>query len=102
MTPRMPTLVPPTTRQLVTLANILVVACCCAFVWLHLQPHLLLTNTTPSGGDMGAHVWGPAYLRDTLLPSGRITGWTMDWYAGFPALTFYFPLPSCSSGRCTG
>ncbi len=85
---------PPTTRQLVTIANIAVVACCCVFVWLHLQPHLLLRNTTPSGGDMGAHVWGPAYLRDTLLPQGRITGWTMDWYAGFPALTFYFPLPS--------
>jgi len=85
---------PPTTRQLVTFANIAVVACCCIFVWLHLQPHLLLRNTTPSGGDMGAHVWGPAYLRHNLLPHGRITGWTMDWYSGFPALTFYFPLPS--------
>ena len=85
---------PPTTRQLVTLANVAVVVVCCVFVWLHLQPHLLLRNTTPSGGDMGAHVWGPAFLRDTLLPDGRLTGWTMDWYAGFPALTFYFPLPS--------
>ncbi len=85
---------PPTTRQLVTLANLTVVVCCCVFVWLHLQPHLLLRNTTPAGGDMGAHVWGPAYLRDTLLADGRLTGWTMDWYAGFPALTFYFPLPS--------
>lgn len=85
---------PPTTRQLVTLANVAVVACCCVFVWLQLQPHLILRNTTPAGGDMGAHVWGPAYLRDTLLPQGRITGWTMDWYNGFPALTFYFPLPS--------
>ena len=85
---------PPTTRQLVTLANVAVVVCCCVFVWLHLQPHLLLRNTTPAGGDMGAHVWGPAFLRDTLLPQGRLTGWTMDWYAGFPALTFYFPLPS--------
>ena len=43
---------------------------------------------------MGAHVWAPAYLRDHLLPHGRITGWTPDWYAGFPALVFYFPLPS--------
>src|SRR5438552_3134978 len=33
-------------------------------------------------------------LRDHLLPHGRITGWTPDWYAGFPALVFYFPLPS--------
>ncbi len=94
MPSRISRLQPPTTRQLVTLANIAVVACCCIFVWLHLQPHLILRNTTPAGGDMGAHVWGPAYLRDTLLPSGRLTGWTMDWYAGFPALTFYFPLPS--------
>jgi hypothetical protein len=76
------------------MANIAVVACCCIFVWLHLQPHLLLRDTTPAGGDMGAHVWGPAYLRHDLLPHGRITGWTMDWYDGFPALTFYFPLPS--------
>ena len=64
------------------------------FVLLQLQPGLLAAKTTPAGGDMGAHVWGPAYLRDHLLPHGRITGWTPDWYAGFPALHFYFPLPS--------
>jgi hypothetical protein len=64
------------------------------FVLVNLKPHLLLANTTPAGGDMGAHVWGPAYLRDHLLPHGRITGWTPDWYAGFPAFVFYFPLPS--------
>src|SRR3989442_1854842 len=64
------------------------------FVLVNLKPHLLLANTTPAGGDMGAHVWGPAYLRDHLLPHGRITGWTPDWYPGFPALVFYFPLPS--------
>ncbi|MBW3651212.1 MAG: hypothetical protein KY458_11650 [Actinobacteria bacterium] len=64
------------------------------FIFLQLQPGLIFAATTPSGGDMGAHVWGPAYLRDHLLPQGRITGWTPDWYAGFPALHFYFPLPS--------
>ena len=25
---------------------------------------------------MGAHVWGPAYLRDHLLPHGQVAGWT--------------------------
>jgi hypothetical protein len=64
------------------------------FVLAQLQPGLLVTDTTPAGGDMGAHVWGPAYLRDHLLPHGRIAGWAPDWYAGFPWLTFYFPLPS--------
>lgn len=64
------------------------------YVLLQLQPGLIVADTTAAGGDMGAHVWGPAYLRDHLLPNGRITGWTPDWYLGFPALLFYFPLPS--------
>src|SRR5258708_29107756 len=64
------------------------------FVFLQLSPSLLLSRTTPAGGDMGAHVWAPAYLRDHLLPHGRLTGWTPDWYDGFPAFVFYFPLPS--------
>lgn len=57
----------------------------------------LLTANTPTGGDMGAHVYLPQYLRDTLLPSGRIFGWSNDWYAGFPALYFYFPLPALTT-----
>ncbi|MFN2505602.1 MAG: 6-pyruvoyl-tetrahydropterin synthase-related protein [Acidimicrobiales bacterium] len=71
-----------------------VVAAAALFVFSQLQPGLIFANTTPAGGDMGAHVWGPAYLRDHLLPNFRITGWAPDWYAGFPALQFYFPLPS--------
>ena len=42
---------------------------------------------------MGAHVWLPAYVKSSLLPHLRITGWTPDWYDGFPALTYYFPGP---------
>jgi hypothetical protein len=59
-----------------------------------LDPKLILTANTPSGGDMAAHVAVPAYLRDVLLPQGRIIGWSMDWFAGFPFFYFYFPLPS--------
>lgn len=54
---------------------------------------ILLANT-PSGGDMGAHVLIPAYVRDSLLSEGRLLGWSNDWYAGFPILYFYFPLPA--------
>jgi hypothetical protein len=64
------------------------------FVLWQLHPSLLLLNTTTSGGDTGAHVALPAFLRDHLLPHGRLTGWSPDWYDGYPALTFYFPLPS--------
>lgn len=56
-------------------------------------PYLLVAST-PTGGDMGAHVLLPKVLMEDLLPSGRILGWSMDWYAGFPAMYFYFPLPA--------
>ncbi|HEX9530578.1 MAG TPA: 6-pyruvoyl-tetrahydropterin synthase-related protein, partial [Acidimicrobiales bacterium] len=59
-----------------------------------LHPSLVFLDTTPAGGDTGAHVLVPAFLRDHLLPHGRLTGWSPSWYDGFPALTFYFPLPS--------
>ncbi|HTC82069.1 MAG TPA: hypothetical protein VK848_11110 [Acidimicrobiia bacterium] len=64
------------------------------YIWFTLQPDLLLSNTTANGGDTGAHVWWPAFLRDHILPKWRLTGWSPDWYAGFPAGVFYFPLPS--------
>jgi hypothetical protein len=81
----------PSVESMVTFG---VVAAAVIFVFAQLQPSLLFSDTTPSGGDTGAHVWGPDYLRHHLLPKGRITGWTPDWYAGFPAFTFYFPLPA--------
>ncbi len=77
-----------------TLLAIVLVACFCGFVFIQLQPSKLFLNSTPAGGDMGAHVWQPAYLRDHLLHHLRLTGWAPDWYAGFPSLVFYFPLPS--------
>ena len=53
-----------------------------------LGPSEIFVDSTPTGGDMGAHVWGPAFLRDELLPSWQIRGWSPDWYAGFPAMHF--------------
>ena len=70
------------------------VAACVLFAFLHLHPTEILDSVVPSGGDMGAHVWGPAFLRDHLLTQGRLSGWTPDWYAGFPAYQFYMVVPS--------
>ncbi|HUR24111.1 MAG TPA: hypothetical protein VMZ73_09595, partial [Acidimicrobiales bacterium] len=71
-----------------------VVAAAVIFTFAQLQPNLIFAHTTPAGGDTGSHVWGPAFLRDHLLPKGRLTGWAPDWYSGFPAYQFYFPLPA--------
>ena len=63
-------------------------------VFAILNPPLIFTANTPAGGDMGAHVLGPAFLRDQLLPEFRFQGWSNSWFAGFPIFYFYFPLPS--------
>jgi hypothetical protein len=54
---------------------------------------LITTNNTPTGGDMGAHVMAPAYLRDHLLPDLRLSGWNPYWYDGFPLYRFYMVIP---------
>ena len=64
------------------------------FVFSQVHPELVFDDTTPTGGDMGAHVWGPAFLRDELLPNFQLTGWTPDWYSGFPAFHFYMVIPA--------
>ena len=66
----------------------------CFFVLWVLNPEgVLFKLSTPTGGDLGAHVWGPAFIRDELLPNLRLSGWAPDWYAGFPAYHFYMVVP---------
>ena len=59
-----------------------------------IQLDLVFTDNTPTGGDMGAHVMAPAYLRDHLLPNGQISGWSNYWYNGFPIYRFYMVIPA--------
>jgi hypothetical protein len=76
------------------LTSVSVVVGATIFLFLTLHPNLIFSNNTPTGGDMGAHVWGPAYLRDHLIPNWRLTGWSMDWYSGFPVYRFYMIIPA--------
>jgi hypothetical protein len=78
----------------VTWVSWLLVGALSVFVFVSLSPQSILSNSTATGGDMGAHVWGPRFLMDHLLPEFRLTGWTQDWYAGFPAYVFYMVVPS--------
>lgn len=75
------------------IALVVVVACMGVVLWVA-HPELILQNTTPTGGDMGSHVYGPKYLMDHLIPSGRLTGWTPAWFDGFPLYQFYMVLPA--------
>lgn len=87
------TLVRNALRRIPPLPTIILIATSLV-IFIVLNPGLVFSATTPTGGDTGAHVFGPAYLRDTLLPEGKILGWSNDWFAGFPVFYFYFPLPS--------
>ena len=43
---------------------------------------------------MGAHVWWPWFLKEHWFGQFRLSGWSPDWYAGFPVGQYYFPLPA--------
>src|SRR5436305_14409803 len=83
-----------THERIVRIAEIIVVVIATGFVLGQLGLGNILSQNTPAGGDMGAHVWGPAFLRDHLLNHGHLSGWTPDWYDGFPAYQFYMVLPA--------
>jgi len=76
------------------LSTIIAVAGPTVFLLMALHPSLILRNNIPTGGDMGAHVWAPAYLRDHLLTNFKLSGWSMDWYSGLPIYRFYMVVPA--------
>src|SRR5262245_6363944 len=71
-----------------------IVAICVVLALLVLHPSKLILDTTTNGGDMGAHVWWPQFLREHWFTHFRLSGWAPDWYAGFPVGQYYFPLPA--------
>ncbi|WP_161954112.1 6-pyruvoyl-tetrahydropterin synthase-related protein [Candidatus Methylomirabilis limnetica] len=58
----------------------------------YLKPSLLFKPTITGGGDTIAHYVAARYLRDYLLPNGKLIGWMPGNLAGYPLFLFYFPL----------
>lgn len=63
----------------------------------HATPSLWLTRTWSTGGDTASQVFYAKVFMD-WLPSGKLSGWLPESFAGFPAFTFYFPLPFSLAG----
>lgn len=80
-------------QRIPQIVSLIIVAGSCLLVFWQLQPNLIFTQNTPTGGDMGAHVWGPDYLRSHIFSWWRHSGWAPDWYGGFPAFHFYMVVP---------
>jgi 6-pyruvoyl-tetrahydropterin synthase related domain len=68
------------------------IGCVLAVTLWALHPSLLVADTLTAGGDTGAHVALPWFLRTELLPHGQLTGWYPGWFDGFPLYTYYFVL----------
>lgn len=71
-----------------------VLAATTLFVLWQVYPSRLFQDTTPALSDLTGHLHVATHVRDELLPRARLTGWSRSWFAGYPVVTFYFPLAS--------
>lgn len=63
------------------------------FLFSFLTPKYIFSLSTATGGDMGSHYPAAVYLKQVLMPAGKIMGWDQGCYAGYPLFYHYFPLP---------
>jgi hypothetical protein len=77
-------------EKISTIAVFVLIYACLFYIF---RPNLLFSPTMTAGGDTGTHHFGIKFLIEELLPKMRLTGFTLDWYAGMPMLSFYFPFP---------
>ncbi len=64
-----------------------------ATLGLLFDPRLLLIDSVLVGGDSSSWQGIAQHLHDVLLPAGRLTGWDMGNFCGYPNFTFYFIPP---------
>jgi hypothetical protein len=57
------------------------------------DPRLLLLDSVLVGGDSSSWQGIAQHLLDVLLPAGRLTGWDLGNFCGYPNFTFYFIPP---------
>lgn len=62
------------------------------FLFESIPVRYLLADTIITGGDTASHYKTVDYLKYHLLPEGRLIGWYMGNYGGFPLFIMYFPL----------
>jgi hypothetical protein len=73
-------------------ADVVVLLFIYGFLLSIFTPDLMLSMTITSGGDTASHYYPSKFLRDELLPKGRVIGWLPGWYGGMPLFQYYFPL----------
>jgi len=65
---------------------------------IFLRIELVFSDLLPTGGDMGAHIVPTKFFVNELFNNFQISGWSQDWFSGYPIYYFYFPLPPIITG----
>ncbi|MDD2307951.1 MAG: 6-pyruvoyl-tetrahydropterin synthase-related protein [Desulfuromonadaceae bacterium] len=81
------------TKRTQLLADIAVVILFAGLTAAVLGIRFLNSPNTPTGGDAASHVLYAWEYGRSLLFSGKILPWMPEVFAGFPFLSYYFPLP---------
>ena len=64
-----------------------------AFLLIYFDARYMLYDTVVTGGDMASWHNIAYHLSEVLLPNGRLTGWDMGNFCGYPNFNFYFLPP---------
>ena len=90
---RRPAVRPALTSGIETAVAVVLLLCITVFLFHHIPPALLVSDTVTVGGDTPAHNYMASHLRENLFEHGRVVSWSNDWWCGFPMFQFYFCLP---------
>ena len=63
------------------------------FLLSHFPASLMLLKTTTTGGDTGSDNYLAKYLKEYLIPHGKLIGWSPGRWCGYPMFQFQFILP---------
>ena len=75
------------------LFDLLVLAGIEIFMMAYLDVRYLFLDTVVTGGDTASWQGIADHLMTVLLPQGRLTGWDMGTFCGYPNFSFYFLPP---------
>ena len=81
------------TRNSQLVMDLLLLAGIETFMMVFLDVRVLFYDTTATGGDTASWQGVADHLLNVLLPQGRLTGWDLGNFCGYPNFSFYFLPP---------
>ncbi|MEW6672086.1 MAG: hypothetical protein AB1427_10285 [Thermodesulfobacteriota bacterium] len=83
----------PSDHRYETLVDAVLLTGITAFLMVYFDVRFLFFDTVVTGGDTASWQGVAHHLARELLPRGRLTGWDMGNFCGYPNFSFYFLPP---------